>query len=439
MNLLREKGPALCYHHLDEFGLLTDLLLCLTSAELFFLSNYVEQAFLCLKTHSDCFQDDERFPFFYSKYCIYSGRVQAGFKCLAQITRQSSYYNSSQVLTIIALILLGNFEISIPSESQITERTQKFLEMLSQPGTYKVGGLGACTLISAQALRRGVSFRELYNLGLTGEDRHFCIRAVALGLELYADTHYPPFHIYRESELVKLQEYKKNLACAKRQALAVETHLTNPSQVHTGKSITSGKITLAMLVRNESDRHLERVLKQAAEYIDQAVIIDDASTDNTVELCQIALAEIPLTLHSNKEPQFHNEIVLRRQLWEMALSTNSEWIIILDADELFEEDGPTQLCQLLNHSSDVDCICFRLFDLWTEDHYREDPLWQAHKWFRPFIVRNIPGFRAEWQETPQHCGRFPENITDLRVGTSPLRIKHLGGQTPRPLGQVLPL
>ncbi len=194
-----------------------------------------------------------------------------------------------------------------------------------------------------------------------------------------------------------------------------------------------------MLVHNESGRHLERVLKQAAEYIDHAVILDDASKDNTVELCQEILQGIPLTIHSNKEPLFHNEILLRKQLWEMAVSTHSEWIIILDADEMFEDDGPKQIRKLLNQSSDVDYISFRLFDLWTENHFRDDLLWQAHKLYRPFIVRNIPHFQAKWQETPQHCGRFPENITDLRVGTSPLRIKHLGGQTPRPLGQVLPL
>ena len=29
-----------------------------------------------------------------------------------------------------------------------------------------------------------------------GEDRHFCIRAAALGLSLYVDTHYPAYHIY---------------------------------------------------------------------------------------------------------------------------------------------------------------------------------------------------------------------------------------------------
>ncbi|HBV85550.1 MAG TPA: glycosyl transferase [Desulfosporosinus sp.] len=327
------------------------------------------------------------------------------------------------------------------SEAEITKRTQEFLHMLSQPGTYKVGGLGACTLISQQALRRGASFGELYNLGLTGEDRHFCIRAAALGLELYADTYYPPFHIYRESELDKLQEYIENLSCAKTQATPFKLEISNEtsvgisrldqSQVNSKQRIIPGRITLGMLVHNESGRYLERVLKQATEYIDHAVLLDDASEDNTIQLCQEILQEIPLTLLSNEEPQFYNEILLRKQLWEMAVSTHSEWIIILDADEMFEEDGPKQLRELLEYSSDIDYVSFRLFDLWTENYYREDSLWQAHKWYRPFIVRNIPDFQAKWQETPQHCGRFPMNITDLRGSTSPLRIKHLGWVRPQ--------
>lgn len=197
-----------------------------------------------------------------------------------------------------------------------------------------------------------------------------------------------------------------------------------------GSTPNLGKITLAMLVRNESGRHIEMVLKQATEYIDHAVILDDASQDNTTLLCQEILQRIPLTLHSNKEPLFHNEILLRKQLWEMAISTQPEWIIILDADEMFEQNAPKQLRELLAQSSNIDYYSFRLFDMWTETHYRDDLLWQAHKWYRPFIVRYIPKFRAEWQETPQHCGRFPKNVIDLRGGTSPLRLKHLGWLRP---------
>lgn len=107
--LLSEKGPSLCYQHLEDHGFLTDTLLCLTSADLFFLSNQVELAYLCLETHKDCFQGDERFLFYYGKYCIYSGRTHVGFKSLSQIATNSSYYPTAQALSIVALTLLGDY------------------------------------------------------------------------------------------------------------------------------------------------------------------------------------------------------------------------------------------------------------------------------------------------------------------------------------------
>jgi len=80
--------------------------------------------------------------------------------------------------------------------------SQRFFAELRVPGLYEVGGLGACTLISRQAIERGVSFREIPNLSYWGEDRHFCVRAAALGIGLFVDTTYPAYHIYREEDLV---------------------------------------------------------------------------------------------------------------------------------------------------------------------------------------------------------------------------------------------
>lgn len=93
------------------------------------------------------------------------------------------------------------------SESQIVERIQLFLNKLKVPGVYPVGGLGACTLISKKAIHAGLNFKEIYNLSFVGEDRHFCIRAAALGFELFVDTHYPAFHIYRLSDLDGIKEF----------------------------------------------------------------------------------------------------------------------------------------------------------------------------------------------------------------------------------------
>ena len=87
------------------------------------------------------------------------------------------------------------------SEKEMEIRQTKFLNQLRIPGLYEVGGLGACTLISSRALIAGVSFQPIKNLTISGEDRFFCIRAAVLGIDLFVDTHYPAYHIYREQDL----------------------------------------------------------------------------------------------------------------------------------------------------------------------------------------------------------------------------------------------
>jgi GT2 family glycosyltransferase len=93
------------------------------------------------------------------------------------------------------------------TEQEKLKRHADFLSKLKEPGTYEVGGLGACTLISSNALKAGVNFSEIKNLSFWGEDRHFCIRAVALGFSLFVDTNYPAYHIYRENDLLNVDSF----------------------------------------------------------------------------------------------------------------------------------------------------------------------------------------------------------------------------------------
>lgn len=89
-------------------------------------------------------------------------------------------------------------------------RTMTFYHKLRQPGIYEIGGLGACTLISGSAIAKGISFRPIKNLTFWGEDRHFCIRACALGIDLFVDTHYPAYHIFRDSEWAGALQFLNN-------------------------------------------------------------------------------------------------------------------------------------------------------------------------------------------------------------------------------------
>lgn len=98
------------------------------------------------------------------------------------------------------------------SPDQIKSRTEDFHAMLKRPGVYRVGGLGGCMFIGKAVLKSDVSFTKVYNLSFAGEDRHFCVRAAVHGFEMYVDTSYPAYHIYRLSDLPGCKAFKINCA-----------------------------------------------------------------------------------------------------------------------------------------------------------------------------------------------------------------------------------
>lgn len=93
---------------------------------------------------------------------------------------------------------------------EANEIRKKTTNEMKVPGIYKVDGLGACTLIALSAMQKGVRFKEIPNLAIPGEDRHFCIRAGALGIDLYMDSVYPAYHIFREEYLSRVDEFKRD-------------------------------------------------------------------------------------------------------------------------------------------------------------------------------------------------------------------------------------
>jgi glycosyltransferase involved in cell wall biosynthesis len=419
---------------------------------------------------------------------------------------------------------------------EIERRKQEFFRQLLRPGLHEVGGLGACTLISRRALQTDISFQAIPNLGFWGEDRHFCVRAAALGLKLHAETSYPPLHVYRQSELPKIDAFRaaravqadrvaalaafragivawgtthhatatgreghEHLAAPLRAMLAAgaderaelarrtrnvtRTHVVWVAQkdgdgdsmlvggtlVRTGslggqaftdhlgvkanmqreadgawriagvelqrvdeplrapvvRRTHGNRVLLSMLVRNESGRFLPEVLAGAARCVDEVLIVDDGSSDDTVAECRRLLRDVPHTIVELGASQFHDEHRLRRVQWELSRARHPDWILCLDADEVFEPRMATVMRQLVDQDR-WDAIAFRLFDFWDQDHYRCDALWRAHRTFRPFLVRNLPTLSDTFRTTAQHCGRWPVDIGELRTASSDVRLKHLG-------------
>lgn len=300
------------------------------------------------------------------------------------------------------------------TEKEMNLRYNRFLNQLKIPGVYEVGGLGACTLISRDALIAGVSFQPIKNLTIPGEDRFFCIRAAVLGIDLFVDTHYPAYHIYREKDLDGVENYIKSC----------EVDFAFVRQYKE----RGNKLTLSMIVKNEEKRYLNQVLNSLKGYIDEAVIVDDGSTDNTIQICQEILQGIPLHIIKNEQSMFANEVELRKKQWSETIKTNPDWILNLDADEMLEDSFWDNVENFMN-SRDIDYYFFRLYDMWNETHYREDEFWNAHSIYRPFLMRYQPDFNYEWNETPQHCGRFPINALLFPQITSEFRVKHFGWAT----------
>jgi len=148
------------------------------------------------------------------------------------------------------------------TDEEANRKAAQFLELMRTPGVYEVGGLGACTLIRKEALEKGVRFRRLPNVSFWGEDRHFCIRAAALGIGLYVDTRKPAYHIYRDSDIEGAIRFKRSIE----------------------KGDTPGiGISLCMIVKDE-ERSLERCLKSVQGIADEIVVVDTGSTDRTKEI-----------------------------------------------------------------------------------------------------------------------------------------------------------
>ena len=193
-------------------------------------------------------------------------------------------------------------------------QTDAFLNQLRVPGCYEVGGLGACTLIRKTALEAGVSFDQIPNVSFWGEDRHFCIRAQALGFRLYVDTHLPAYHIYRLSELPGAAAYNR--------------------RVRRGEETI--RITLCMIVKNE-EASLARCLDSVNGIADEIVIVDTGSTDRTRQIAA----------------KYTERIVDFEWIDDFAAARNfafdqatTEYILWLDADDVFEPNDQAKFIEL---------------------------------------------------------------------------------------------
>lgn len=173
--------------------------------------------------------------------------------------------------------------------------------------------------------------------------------------------------------------------------------------------IVAPHITVASIMRDEADKFLPSALEAWTQFADRLCVLDDGSTDRTVELLLTAGAEVHQQDPSMFRGQVTDEWRSRRKLWHLATRVGTDYVIWLDADQVLSCDPRPFLREA--HP------CFRVFDLWSENEYREDAWWVGHQtpWWSGAYVPLLPDdFRDQWNERGVHCGHVPVNVPGQR-------------------------
>lgn len=93
------------------------------------------------------------------------------------------------------------------------------------------------------------------------------------------------------------------------------------------RAVGHPSIAACMMVKDESE-NLHRCLSSIKDFVDEIVVVDTGSTDNTVEICQSFGAKI---YHHPLESEFIDDFSKYRNLSIGYAST--DWVFIIDADE----------------------------------------------------------------------------------------------------------
>lgn len=185
------------------------------------------------------------------------------------------------------------------------------------------------------------------------------------------------------------------------------------------------KLTAMMLVRNEADRYLHEALSELSIFVDEIIILDDGSTDGTPDIC-LAFPKVRL-YRETESLMAQDESLARMKLWDYTVSHDPEWILAIDADEIFEKRMAHEVAGLINQH-EFDAVEFRFFDFWGDrEHYRVDGYWDP--WVKKvrMLFRYKPDQTYSWPRKKIHCGRIPlEARGPIPVYQSDIRVKHYG-------------
>ncbi len=148
------------------------------------------------------------------------------------------------------------------------------------------------------------------------------------------------------------------------------------------------KLTAGIRVKN-GERFAEECLQDLCEYVDEIVVLDDGSTDRTIDICR-SFPKVTNIVRWEKD--FFHEGIDRNVVLALAKNTNPDWILLPDIDEVFEDRFKTEVFRLMDRD-EVGMVAFLFRHFWrSRTHYRVDGKWgrESREFPIPRLVRNAP-------------------------------------------------
>jgi glycosyltransferase involved in cell wall biosynthesis len=175
-----------------------------------------------------------------------------------------------------------------------------------------------------------------------------------------------------------------------------------------------------MRIKNES-RWIERVLRAMLPVCQQVLILDDHSTDQTVEICRslegVTIFESPFEgLQETRDKNW-----LLDQVEQIA--HRGDWILAIDGDEELAPGACDEIRQLASKSDGPDAYKFQVLYLWDRPNQIRVDRWYSN-FRRPSFFRLNPGARfSSGNGGGFHCGN---TVGTNNVGNCNVKLLHWG-------------
>lgn len=191
-------------------------------------------------------------------------------------------------------------------------------------------------------------------------------------------------------------------------------------------------LAASMVVRNELSRYLPLVIEHLRGFCDQISVLDDGSTDGTLQYLQSQI-DGQLSVRGNPSGTFDlHEGQTRQALLDFTLERAPTHVLAIDGDE-FISDGQA-LRALLEAQPAVGAWALRMTEIWnvTEDgmQVRLDGAW--HPYQRVHVWAVPSQLNANWRimDRPLACSPVPRAVLGLRPQLSGISIYHFGWADP---------